>query len=252
MIDFHTHLDLYPEPHRVADEAQKRSIGLLSVTTTPSAWRGTAALGDGLSVVKTALGLHPQLARQRKSELAMFDERLPETNFVGEVGLDGGAENKPFWDDQLQVFQHILQACTAAGGKLISIHSRRAVDPTLRMLGAHPGSGTPLLHWFSGTRTQLDRASAVGCWFSVNPAMLLGEKGQALLAAMPRDRVVLESDGPFATVNKKPLFPWDIQSAVPAIARLWSLEEAAASAQIRSNESRLIQSVSSDAKRISE
>lgn len=195
--------------------------------------------------MKTALGLHPQLARQRKSELAEFDELLPQTNFVGEVGLDGGPEYKASWDDQIQVFWHILQVCSAAGGKVISVHSRRAVDPTLQMLSLHETSGTHVLHWFSGTGRQLARASELGCWYSVGPAMLAGAKGRALIAAMPRDRVVLESDGPFATVNRKPLFPWDVESSVPSIARLWGLENDVASAQIRSNEVRLIQRASS-------
>jgi TatD DNase family protein len=245
VIDFHCHLDLYPNPHEVAEEAQRRSIGLLSVTTTPSAWRGTAALGDDRTAVKTALGLHPQLARQRRTELSKFDELLPQTNFVGEVGLDGGPENKASWDDQTQVFRHILQTCSAAGGKVISVHSRRAVDPTLELLSLHETSGTHVLHWFSGTGRQLARASELGCWFSVGPAMLAGEKGRALIAAMPRDRVVLESDGPFATINRKPLFPWDVEPSMPSIARVWDLDIEIASAQIRSNEVRLIQRASS-------
>nr|WP_249038340.1 hypothetical protein [Paracoccus pantotrophus] len=44
MIDFHAHLDLYPDPHTVARECVVRDLYVLSVTTTPSAWSGTAAL----------------------------------------------------------------------------------------------------------------------------------------------------------------------------------------------------------------
>src|SRR5690242_13201410 len=75
VIDFHCHLDLYPNPSQVARECAARGIYVLSVTTTPSAWTGTAALSEGMPRIRTALGLHPQLANQRISELEIF-ERL--------------------------------------------------------------------------------------------------------------------------------------------------------------------------------
>src|SRR5258708_3936522 len=37
MIDFHRHLDLYPDPQGVAREYVARELYILSVTTTPSA-----------------------------------------------------------------------------------------------------------------------------------------------------------------------------------------------------------------------
>ena len=90
MIDFHCHLDLYPDPHEITRECRKRGLDVLSVTTTPSAWGGTSALGGGTIV--TALGLHPQLAHQRKDDLSLFDRLLPGSEYVGEVGLDGAPE----------------------------------------------------------------------------------------------------------------------------------------------------------------
>lgn len=41
----------------------------------------------------------------------------------------------------------------------------------------------------------------MGCWFSVGPAMLQGARGTELVARMPRDRVLTESDGPFARLE---------------------------------------------------
>src|SRR5437868_5038347 len=53
--------------------------------------------------IRTALGLHPQLAHERKSELALFDALLPKTDYVGEIGLDGSPEYRPHWNDQVAV-----------------------------------------------------------------------------------------------------------------------------------------------------
>jgi TatD DNase family protein len=103
MIDFHCHLDLYPDPHRLVRDSRLRDLYVLSVTTTPSAWTGTNALAAGAPRIRTGLGLHPQLAHQRKGELPLFDELLPSTRYVGEVGLDGGSEFRQHWSDQLTV-----------------------------------------------------------------------------------------------------------------------------------------------------
>ena len=86
---------------------------------------------------------------------------------------------------------------------------------------AHPGAGVPVLHWFSGTVRDLERAINLGCWFSVGPAMLNGEKGRALTERMPRERVLTESDGPFAQIDGRAVMPWEVVMAVTSLADLW-------------------------------
>lgn len=222
MIDLHAHLDLYPDPYETANECITRDLYVLSMTTTPSAWAGTAALTAGAHRIRTALGLHPQIAHQRKVELALFERLLPEARYVGEIGLDGGPEFQSYWSDQQYVFERILSLCEQAGGRIMSIHSRRAVTPVLDALTARPGAGTAVLHWFSGTKRELARAINSGYWFSIGPAMLAGSKGRALASLIPRERVLTESDGPFAQVDGRALWPWDVGLAIEALAEIWS------------------------------
>jgi len=188
MIDFHCHLDLYSEPLQVARECRRRGIYVLSVTTTPSAWTGTNALSLSDSRIRTALGLHPQLAHERHGELRLFDELISQTAYVGEVGLDGGPEFRPHWSVQQRVLEHILDSCTRAGGRILSVHSRRASKHVLDMLEKYPNAGTPVLHWFLGSRQDIDRANGLGCWFSVGPAMLQSDRGRATVIRMPSMR----------------------------------------------------------------
>ena len=224
MIDFHCHLDLFPDPVAVAQECKDRAIYVLSVTTTPSAWDGTRALASAAPRIRTALGLHPQLAHERRNELALFDQLLPKTRYVGEVGLDGSAECKPFWSDQVAVFEHILRRCQLSNGrKVLSIHSRRAASEVLDCLEAFPQAGVPILHWFTGSPRELDRAVWLGCWFSVGPAMLASAKGRALFERMPRDRVLTESDGPFAKIGGVSLRPLEAGTA-EGLASTWGME----------------------------
>lgn len=222
MIDFHCHLDLYANRHKIRQECDRRGIYVLSVTTTPSAWKGTSALAEGSPRIRTALGLHPQLAGERKGELPLFDTLLPQVRYVGEIGLDGAPEFRQSWQDQLAVFEHILSRCAKAGGRIMSIHSRRASGQVLDCLDKEPLAGTPVLHWFSGSFRDLDRAAKLGCWFSVGPAMLAGGKGSELVKRMPRERVLTETDGPFAQVDGASALPWHAEIALKGLSDLWS------------------------------
>jgi TatD DNase family protein len=223
VIDLHAHLDLFPDPIATAKECVQRNLFVLSVTTTPSAWSGTAALAKNASRIRTAIGLHPQIAQERQRELPLFEELLPRSRYVGEIGLDGGSELKATWDVQRRVFDEILRLCTAAGGRIMTIHSRRAATPVLNALAARMDAGVAVLHWFSGSRRELQRAIDQGCWFSVGPAMLAGEKGRAMTALMPPERILTESDGPFAQIDGRPLFPWDAAAAETILADIWGV-----------------------------
>ena len=222
MIDFHCHLDLYPNPLAVRDECVKRNLYVLSVTTTPSAWKGTSALAAQTQRIRTGLGLHPQLAHERQNELTLFDTFLEETRYVGEIGLDGAPEFRRHWQSQVVVLEHVLAKCRAAAGRIMSLHSRRATGPVLDYLEKFPEAGTPVLHWFSGSFRDLERAINLGCWFSIGPAMLASEKGRALAARMPRDCVLTESDGPFAQLNGEAVLPWHVENAVRELGKIWS------------------------------
>ena len=40
---------------------------------------------------------------------------------------------------------------------------------------------------------------------------------------MPRDRILTETDGPFATLNGRSALPWDVRTAVEMLAELWKI-----------------------------
>jgi len=235
VVDMHCHLDLYPNPREQVQRIAERKSYVLSVTTTPQAWRGTSELAKGVPRIKTALGLHPQLAKERMSELKLFEKLLPEARYVGEVGLDGGPDCRGFWKDQIRVFEHILSACVAEGGRILTLHSRAAASDVLDALERHPGFGTAVLHWFSGTQRELARAIEMGCWFSVGVVMLRSKKGSALASRMPADRVLTETDGPFAAMGGNSLQPAECEVALRILARLWGTNEPSARDQVASS-----------------
>lgn len=223
MIDFHCHLDLYPNPVLIARKSADEEIYVLSVTTTPKAWQRSSAIAVGYTRIRTALGFHPELAHERKNELSLFRKLLPKTRYIGEIGLDGSPEQKTYFKDQLFVFSEILNASANAGGRVMSIHSRRAVDQVLDELSKTPDAGLPILHWFTGNQTQLKRAIDMGCWFSIGPGMLSSARTKELVSKIPQNRILPETDGPFTKIRGKATTPIDSWYVVEKLAYIYQV-----------------------------
>ncbi|MFN0011726.1 MAG: Qat anti-phage system TatD family nuclease QatD [Phycisphaerales bacterium] len=236
LIDFHCHIDLYPDPPAVIAECDQQRICTLAVTTTPKAWPQNRQWTMRSHFVRPALGIHPQLVGERASEISVFEQHLPEARFIGEVGLDASPRYVSSLVLQEEVFIRVLQACAAHGGKVISIHSVRSAGRVLKLLERHlpPGRGKTVLHWFSGSTSEAKRAVALGCFFSIN-AQMFRTRGTEIVAVIPADRLLTETDGPFTAEGDAPARPIHVQSALTVLAtsRQWSLE--LARRQLRSN-----------------
>lgn len=237
LVDFHCHLDLYPDPAAVIAEADAANIYTLTVTTTPKAWPGNLALTRNVRYVRTALGLHPQLVAERSSEIALWEQYLPETVYVGEVGLDAGPRYYRSLDLQIQIFERILQQCAKAGGKVLSVHSVRAVTKVLDLIEANLPTerGLIVLHWFTGTKSEARRAVDLGCYFSINAQMLLTDKGREFVSNVPTDKLLTETDGPFTQINGRTARPMDVAATVEKLAALRQVASHELTTVIRSN-----------------
>lgn len=221
-VDFHCHLDLYPDHAAAIAAAEAAGVYTLTVTTTPKAWPRNRDLTRGRHFVRAALGLHPQLVAERAHELPDWERYLSEARYVGEVGLDAGPRFYKSFDAQKRVFRTVLERCAAAGDKVLTVHSVRSAAEVLDMIEAHlpPGRGGIVLHWFTGSRAEARRAAALGCYFSINAQMARSERGRALIADLPRERLLTETDGPFTQTQGRPTRPADVHLAVETIASI--------------------------------
>lgn len=235
MIDLHCHLDLYDRPQDIVAEVVRRRLYVLSVTTTPSAFEGTRRLAGDAPRIRTALGLHPELAAARAGELELFEKLLPEAEYVGEIGLDGSPEHRGTLARQAEILTHILQLCARAGGRGLSLHSRGAASLILDVLSVEPAAGTPVLHWYVGTDRQIARAAELGAWFSVGPSMLASKRGQSAVQAMPPQRILPESDGPFGELGGRPAMPWEAWRVATPLAHIWGVTTRAAEERLAEN-----------------
>lgn len=234
-MDFHCHLDLYPGAKEVYREAAKRNEFTWLVTTSPKAFAATSRALEPLPTVLITPGLHPEIAHERAAELDLLLEQIAGAKAVGEVGLDGSPRFRPHYGVQRRIFSAVIARCAELGGRTLSIHSRRAVGDVLTELERHPNFGAAVLHWFSGTLSELKAAAVQGCWFSIGPAMFDSANGRALAAAMPRDRVVPESDGPFAKIAGKPVMPWSAGDTAERLSVLWKQQPFETAAALEAN-----------------
>ncbi|WP_343674910.1 Qat anti-phage system TatD family nuclease QatD [Paraburkholderia heleia] len=241
MMDFHCHLDLYPGARDVYKEASERNSFTWLVTTSPKAFSATSRVLGASPTVLITPGLHPEIAHERASELGLLLQQIEATRTVGEVGLDGSPRYRQHYEVQRRIFNAVVRRCAELGGRTLSIHSRRAVRDVLAELTQHPGYGTAVLHWFSGTIPELKAADAQGCWFSIGPAMFESASGRSLAEKMPRDRVVPESDGPFAKTDGAPVMPWSADETARRLSPLWGLSQEETAETLTSNGKRLLQ-----------
>jgi len=237
LVDFHCHLDLYPDHAAAVERCERDGVFTLTVTTTPKAWLRNHELASATRHVRAALGLHPQLVADRAHEIQLWEELLPRTRYVGEVGLDAGPRFYKTLETQREVLARVLTLCAAAGNKIVTAHSVRATKAVLDMIEQYmpPPRGRVVLHWFTGTAAEAKRAVDLGCYFSVNAEMLANEKRAAITKALPLDRVLTETDGPFTRTDARPATPSDVWIAVEGLARLHGIPAIYMSATILRN-----------------
>ena len=238
LIDTHCHLDAYDNPILVLDQARAAGIHVVAVTEDPGRFRLLRTRLGRRPDVEVALGMHPlRPAGASVAEVARFRRLLPQATWVGEVGLDFSQAGAATRKQQLRTFDALL-AEMRAGFWPVSVHSRRAEREAVdRLIDAHVRA---VLHWYTGPLAVAEDALAGGLWFSINPAMAASTRSRALLTRLPPDRVLLETDGPFARHGGRAARPADLVPLVRRLADLWTVSVEEARATVVDNQSRVL------------
>ena len=202
LIDSHCHLDddrLDASRAEVLARAAAAGIERIVVpATTANRWdklRQVCAEQPGLY---PAYGLHPWFVEQHQSiHLRELDEWLGREKPValGECGLDFyAARTDERWQKQLFAEQLAL----AASHELpVIVHARKALDEVIALL-RRQGPLRGVVHSFSGSEQQARQLYDLG--FRLGIAATVGferaRRLRAVVAAMPEDALLLESDAP--------------------------------------------------------
>ena len=193
LFDTHFHLDLQKDRATSIREIEERQIYTIAVTNLPDLYRKESA-EIASKYIRFALGFHPELVYKYKSQIPLMWDLLPEARYIGEVGLD--YTEKDGQDEQTEFFSELVERCRYDSSKIMTIHSRRAVNKVLEILGDNYRFKA-ILHWFTGNKDELRKAVELGCCFSINGVMMRSKRFLDMLPLIPSNRILLETDSPF-------------------------------------------------------
>ena len=232
-VDAHVHLGRYPDPAAVLRRVESERIVCVAVTDTPAEYCEMLPRLRRPPLVDVALGVHPlHVAELGPQGVARFDELVDGCAWVGEVGLDGSPDGLPTLPQQREALARVLShPCTP--DKVLTVHSRGAEAEVIDTLAR--ARVTAVLHWYRGSLEDARVALDAGMRFSVNPAMLGSSAGRRLIAALPAERVLTETDGPYTSIGRRPSAPADVRLVLAALAEQWRVDFEAAARQVRDN-----------------
>ena len=153
----------------------------------------TLKLAKKNNLVLPFIGIHPECVDDNVEKMIeMIEENHDVLSGIGEIGLD------PTYDNtnarQVHVFESLLSIAEKFN-KPVSIHSRKSLDNVFEIMTSY-NTKHALLHWFDGSKKQLQKAMDMGFFVSFGPVMIYANDKQILLSKVDESKILVETDGP--------------------------------------------------------
>ena len=114
---------------------------------------------------------------------------------MGEIGLDPTyCKSEDDTKRQTLVFETLLSLAEKYQ-KPVSIHSRKSLDDIFQIMTSY-NTKHALLHWFDGSKKQLQKAMDMDFFVSYGPVMIYANDKQTLLRNTLESKILVETDGP--------------------------------------------------------
>jgi TatD DNase family protein len=202
LVDTHCHLHLLETPaEEVVAGALAEGVGhLVDVGVDLASSRQAVANATRLPQVSATAGVHPHDADTLDAPTLdglrrlLADERVVG---VGETGLDYHYDNSPRPDQRAAFAAHVRLAREL--DKALVVHCREAFADVLAILDGEGAPPRVVFHCFAGDADAAARVVEAG-WYVSFAGMLTFRNASGLraaCAAVPLDRMVLETDSPF-------------------------------------------------------
>lgn len=206
LVDSHCHLD-FPdfaaELDQVVERARAAGVGkMLTIGTHLSRFDQVRAVAERFDDVFCTVGIHPHEAGTE----AMVDADTligladhPKVVGFGETGLDYYYDKSPRDRQQTSFRAHI--AAARRTGLPVVIHTRDADADMAAILRDEAGKGgfPGLIHCFSSGAELAETALEIGLYISISGIVTFkkAELVQAIVATLPPDRLLVETDSPY-------------------------------------------------------
>ncbi|MBI4215216.1 MAG: TatD family hydrolase [Parcubacteria group bacterium] len=274
MFDTHCHIN-FKAYEKDADEVIKRTLDsgvwmILVGTQYQTSLKAVEMAGRYGEGVYAAVGIHPihlmeQTVTEEEDTFHTKGEILDREKYfqlikssdkivaIGEIGLDY-YWIKTLWDDE-QIREKEKQRKTfieefrlaQEADKPIIIHCRDAHEDMISLLEtliAKPADKLyGVVHSFTGNARQALRYADLGFMLGFNGIITYSDSYNKAIAAIPKDRIVVETDAPYLTPNPLPRRsrnePVNVRYAAQKIARVLGLSEDEAADLTTANAKRL-------------
>jgi TatD DNase family protein len=226
-VDTHCHLFLVDDdPQTVVDGAREAGVErLVCVGIDPASSRTSVELAESFRGVFATAGMHPHTASSLDGPAGAEIEELlanPQVIAVGETGLDHYRMLSPAPDQERAFRLHVEWSREL--DKPLVVHVRDAWNHALRVLD-DAGAERVVLHCFSGDEAVAREAAARGYFlsFAGNVTYPKNEPIRRAASAVPRERLLVETDSPFLSpqvVRGRDNRPANVVLVIEALAEL--------------------------------
>jgi TatD DNase family protein len=242
LIDSHVNLhapQFDEDREAVIARARAAGVGLMvTICDRVSRFEDVHAIAMAHPDIWATVGTHPHEAKENPSLdaslLCALADR-PKVVGIGETGLDFHYDLSPR-EMQKAAFRVHVEAARRTGLPLI-VHAREADDPMAEILEEEYACAPfkLLMHCYTSGPELARRVATLGAWFSVSgiATFKAADEVRAVIADMPADRIILETDCPYLAPaplrgrRNEPAYLPHILARLAAI-RGWSLAEAEA------------------------
>ena len=249
LFDTHAHMDdraFTQDREALLSAFPEQGVALLvNPGCSLSSSKAACALAEQYPYVYAAVGSHPDAADEVSEETIESYRRLirehPKVVALGEIGLDYHYEDIPR-DIQQRAFR--MQLALAREENLpVIVHEREAHEDGLAIIQDFP-EVTGVFHCFSGSAEMAKLLVSKGWFLGFTGVLTFKNARRALEAvrAVPRDRVVIETDCPY--MSPEPFRgrrndPRNLYRMAEALAELWQVSPQEAQAITYENGKRL-------------
>ena len=126
---------------------------------------------------------------------ALIEKNHESISGIGEIGLDPTYVDS---DHDSKRQNHVFETLMSMAEKFqkpVSIHSRKSLDEIFEIMTSFD-TRHALLHWFDGSKKQLQKAMDMGFFVSYGPVMVYANDKQTLLSKTEESKILVETDGP--------------------------------------------------------
>lgn len=248
-VDTHCHLDYPPLAADVAAVLQRAAAAgvrhCVTIGTNLARSQASVAIARRFPQVRAAVGIHPNdCADADEAALSAIDALAadPVVAAIGEVGLDQYRKTVAPAKQQ-----DVLRGCLSIARRRqlpVLIHCRDAYAPLLDTLRHAAAAWQGIIHCASGPAEFIQEALALGLHvsFAGNVTFPNAKALHALVALVPDDRLLVETDAPFLApqpVRGQPNEPAYVAHTAAFIAQLRGVSVAHVGAVTTRNAQRL-------------